>query len=89
MDNLMYLKPNRWKVKRIGIRNSFVSIGMDKKTYKDYIVMFVNNLYNKIIRENLDVIYHYEYSKDEYERSYLIFTDSSNKITKIEIKQVI
>lgn len=90
MDNLIYFKSNIWKVKRIGICNSFVSIGLDRKTKEDYIVVIPNGLYNKAIDKNWKAIYHYEYSKDNYEKQYLIFVEpKNNKRIKIEIKQVV
>ena len=52
MDNLIYYKPERWKVKLV-----------------------MNN--------NWKVIYSYDYKKDEYEYSYLIFVNPKNDNERI------
>lgn len=92
MDNLIYFKPNRWKVKKIGLINSLIRIGLCKNNRsKDFVVSIPNMTYNLVMVYNWEVIHHYEYLKDKYEHSYLIFVNprNSNQRIKIEINQIV
>ena len=83
MRCITYFKKERWYVTKIGFKKSFVRIGIERKTGRDFIIQIPNKIYNKIVNNEYVIHFLESYKKDEYDKKEMLLIENNNVKEKL------